>query len=724
MKKLNLLAILFFLSLNFVSFAQKKQLSLQDVLSNPKFFGKSLIGVKWFDYGRKYSFIKFDTVSSSMAIFEHDISTGKEKIIVTGNDLKLEEDSPAFRFRYYRWSPNYKYLLFATYLMPRYSKPGGDFYIYDIEEKSLQVIHEGKEKQWVPEFSPDGKNVAFVRGNNIFVYNLNSEEKTQLTFDGSETIINGQFDWVYQEELDVRQGYKWSPDSKSIAFWRLDQSKEPEIKIAKWDSLYFNFLDLRYPKPGAHNAIVKIGVVDIKSKKSDWLDLGKNEDIYIPRIEFTNNANVLSVQRLNRLQNHLELLFYDLRSGEGKTIIDERSKAWIDIHSDLRFLKKSNQFIWSSERDGFLHLYLFNNKGNVVNQITKGNWEVKKLISINENLKKIFFTADKRGTIYTDFYSVNFDGSDLKRLTSKAGTYSINMADNSNYFISTYRSSNSPSVVDLYKSNGVKIKNLITNDFSAFTDYNIPVKEFLTFKTTDGVKLNAFMIKPPDFDKNKKYPVLFYNYSGPGSQIVTNSRRNLWHLMLAQKGYIIFGLDNRGTGGRGTAFKHLVYKNLGHWEVNDLVEGAKYLRNLPFVDSSRIGIWGWSYGGYISALTLAEAPQYFKMAVSVAPVTDWKFYDDIYTERYMALPKLNPDGYESSSVLEHAENIKGKLLLIHGTADDNVHFQNSVELVNALIANNIQFQTMYYPGRNHSIYGGNTRVHLFTLITNFILENL
>lgn len=724
MRKLNLLTILFLLSLTSISFAQKKQFSLQDVVANPKFFGKSLRNVQWFDDGNKFSFIKFDTTSSSMAIFEHDVTSGNEKIVVTGNDLKLEEDGPAFRFRYYTWSPNNKYLLFATYLMPRYSKPGGDFYVYNIEDKSLQVIHEGKEKQWVPEISPDSKNIAFVRGNNIFVYNLDSEDEAQLTFDGSGTIINGQFDWVYQEEFDVRQGYKWSPDSKDIAYWRLNQSKEPEIKIAEWDSLYFNFLDLRYPKAGAHNAIVKIGVVDINSKKTNWLDLGKDEDIYISRIEFTNDANVLSVQRLNRLQNHLELLFYDVNSGKQKTIIDEKSDAWIDIHDDLRFLKQSNQFIWSSERDGFLHLYLFNNNGRIANQITKGKWEVKKLISVNESLGEVFFTADKRGTIYTDFYSVNFDGSGLKRLTDKAGTYSVNMPDNSNYFVSTYRSSNSPSVVNLYKANGVEIKNLITNDFSAFADYEMPVKKFLTFKTTDGVVLNAFMIKPPDFDMNKKYPVLFYNYSGPGSQIVTDSRRNLWHFMLAQKGYIIFGLDNRGTGGRGTAFKHLVYKNLGHWEVNDLVEGAKYLRNLSFIDSTRIGIWGWSYGGYTSALTLSEAPEYFKMAVSVAPVTDWKFYDDIYTERYMSLPKLNPDGYKSSSVLEHAGNLKGKFLLIHGTADDNVHFQNSVELVNALIANNIQFQTMYYPGRNHSIYGGNTRMHLFTLITNFILKNL
>ncbi len=724
MKKIMNISVLFLLIISFsVNLAQKKTFTVKEIQTNPAFYGKSLSGVKWFDSGKKFSFMKFDTVSSSMAIFEHDVKSGAEKIIVTGKDLQIDDDQPAVRFRYYQWSPDSKKILFATYLLPRYSKPGGDFYIYNIEEPSLQIIKEENHKQWVPQFSPDSKKIAFVKDDNIFVYDLDEETETQLTTDGNGIILNGHFDWVYQEELGVKQGWKWSPDSKKIAFWRLDQSKEPEIKIAKWDSLYFNFLTLRYPKVGAHNAIVKIGVVNVESKKTKWMDLGENEDIYIPRIKFTNNSDILSVQRLNRLQNHLELLFYDVNTGKGKRVLDEKSDAWIDVHDDLRFLKKSSRFIWSSERDGYLHLYLFNNNGSLLNQITKGNWEVKKLVAVDEDNNKIYFTADERNPVNLDFYSVNFNGANFTRLSKEPGYYSVSMTDNSQNYILTYSSANNPSKTMLFKGK-TKVKDLVVNDFSAFEDYAMPVKQFLTFKTSDGVKLNAFMIKPPDFDEDKKYPVLFYNYSGPGSQIVLDSRRNLWHYMLAQKGYIIFGLDNRGTGGRGTKFKHLVYKNLGHWEVNDLVEGAKYLRSLSYVDSNRIGIWGWSYGGYTSALTLAEAPGYFKMAVSVAPVTDWKFYDDIYTERYMSLPNLNPEGYKTSSVIEHAGNIKGKLLLIHGTADDNVHFQNSVELVNALIANNIQFTTMYYPGRNHSIYGGNTRIHLFTLITNFILKNL
>ncbi len=719
--KLNVFVILLVFS-SFVS-AQKKQFTVEEILTNPTFFGKSIRGVKWFDEGNKFSFIKFDTTSSSMAIFEHDVLSGKEKVLVSGKDLRADTNSAPVRFRYYQWSPDSKKILFASYLMPRYSKPGGDFYIYNLENKKVIRIEEGSNKQWVPQFSPDGNKIAFVRNDNIFVYDLNTGNEKQLTEDGNGLILNGHFDWVYQEELGVVQGWKWSPDSRKIAFWHLDQSNEPEIKIAKWDSLYFNFLTLRYPKAGGNNAIVKIGVVDINSGKTVWMDLGTEADIYIPRIQFTTNPEILSVQKLNRLQNHLELLFYNVKSGKGKLILEEKSNAWVDVKDDLKFLKKSGGFIWSSERDGFRHLYYFNNDGTLRNRLTSGKWEIQKLVAVDENNSKVYFTANKRNVINIDFYSVDLDGKNLKMLSGDAGYYSVNMADDSPNYILTYRSANNPSGIMLFS--GMKKKeDLVVNDFSAFTGYEIPSKEFLQFETSDGIVLNAFMIKPPEFDPGKKYPVLFYNYSGPGSQIVTDARKNLWHVLLAQRGYIVFGVDQRGTGGRGTSFKHIVYKNLGNYEVKDLVEAVKYLRTLPYVDSTRIGIWGWSYGGYTSALTLAKAPEYFKMAISVAPVTDWKFYDNIYTERYMSLPELNPEGYKNASVIEHAGNIKGKLLLIHGTADDNVHFQNSVELVDALIANNIQFTTMFYPGRNHSIYGGNTRIHLYNLMLNFILENL
>ena len=717
-KFLTIFLLLFIVSVN----AQKKNFSVKEIFTNRNFYGKSLQGVQWFDNGEKYSFTKFNKETFSVDLYEHNVKTGKENLIVSSNKFKKDSTGKPFLISYYKWSSDNKYILFTSFLHYRYSKPGGDIILYNTNDKSIIRIDENKDKIRVPELSPDNKKIAYVKNDNLFVMDIATQKETQLTFDGNGIILNGHFDWVYQEELGGVQGYQWSPDSKSIAFYRLDQKNVPQIQIAKWDSLYFNFLKLRYPKAGAKNSIVKIGVINLETSKTKWMDLGNEEDIYIPKIAFTKNPKILSVQKLNRLQNHLELLFYDVNTGTSKLIIDEISDAWIDIKNKPEFLDDGHRFIWLSERDGFMHLYLYDYEGNVINQITNGNWEVNKLIAVDENIQTLYYSSNERGTIYSDVYRINLDGTNKKRLSVRKGANSAIVGNK--YFILTHSSANEPSVVSLFEKNGKKISDLIVNDYSVFNDYNMSKKEFMTFTTSDGVTLNAFMIKPPDFNEGKKYPVLFYNYSGPGSQIVKDNRRSLWNFLLAQKGYIVFGLDNRGTGGRGTKFKHLVYKKLGTWEVNDMIEGAKYLSTLNFVDSSRIGIWGWSYGGYMSALTLAKAPEYFKMAISVAPVTDWRFYDNIYTERYMSLPELNKEGYDNASVLKHAKNIKGKLLLVHGTGDDNVHFQNSVKLVEELVKNDIQFRTMFYPESNHSMNGPNARLHLYQMMTDFILKNL
>jgi dipeptidyl-peptidase-4 len=720
MKIKNLFIFLFVLVS--LGFAQKKNFTVKEIFTNRDFYGKSLQGVKWFDGGEKYSYVKFNEKTFTSDLYEHDVKTGEEKLILTSNELRKDSTAKPFRISYYKWSSDNQYILFTSFLHYRYSKPGGDIILYNVKNKSVIRIEQNNDEIWVPELSPDNKKIAFVKNDNLFVYDIATSKEKQLTFDGDGTILNGHFDWVYQEEFGAVQGYQWAPDSKSIAFYRLDQSNVPEIQIAKWDSLYFNFMKFRYPKAGAKNSIVKIGVINLQNDKINWMNLGDEEDIYIPKIRFTKKSNLLSVQRLNRLQNHLELLFFDINTGTSKVIIDETSAAWIDIKNEPKFLKDGNHFIWLSESDGYLHFYLYDYQGNMINQITKGNWEVKKLVGIDESERKLYYTSNERGTIYQDFYRINFNGTEKEQLSEEKGANSAILGKK--YFILTHSSANEPSSTSLYKKNGEKVKDLIVNNYAVFNNYNMSKKEFLEFTTSDGVSLNAFMIKPTNFDKTKKYPVLFYNYSGPGSQIVKDNRRSLWNYLLAQKGYIVFGLDNRGTGGRGTEFKHLVYKKLGTWEVNDMIEGVKYLSTISYVDTSRIGIWGWSYGGYMSALTLAKAPEYFKMAISVAPVTDWRFYDNIYTERYMSLPELNKKGYDEASVLAHAKNIKGKLLLVHGTGDDNVHFQNSVKLVEELVKNDIQFQTMYYPESNHSMNGPNARLHLYQMMTEFILNNL
>lgn len=718
-----LLIVLF----QFQSSGQKKVFFVEDIYSKREFYGSSLRSVQWFDDGNKFSFIKYDSTSKSMAIFQYDVLTDEENVLISSNELKIPNSDETITIMNYKWSPNEKYILFTDLLPARDIKSGGTFYIYDLVNKNIIRVIKSEQEQMNAVFSPDGNKLAFVRGNNLYVIDIASGVEKQLTKDGSEEILNGHFDWVYEEEFSIIVGFDWSQDSKSIAFWRLDQTNVPKINIAKWDSLYFNFLEMHYPKAGAKNSIVKIGVVNIEDGNTQWMALGDETDIYIPRIKFTNDPNILSVQRLNRLQNKLEFLLYNVKSGRGDLLFNETDSAWVDINDNLYFLRDNKRMIWTSERDGFNHLYFYDLKKKLVSQITKGNWEVNDLFSVDEKNELIYFTANERGTIYKDLYSINFNGENLKRITELSGYHSINFSSNNEYFIDVFSNANSLPSTILCKSNGENMKALIAADMSVFQDYGFSQMEFFKFTTSDGVELNAAMIKPVDFDSTKKYPVLFYNYSGPGSQIVQDrwgGINHLWHEILAQRGFIIFMLDNRGTGGRGKAFKNLVYKNLGNWEVNDQIEGAKYLSTISYVDTARIGIWGWSYGGYMSALTLLKGADYFKVAVSVAPVTDWRFYDDIYTERFMSLPELNPEGYNNSSVLNFTDKLKGKLLLIHGTGDDNVHFQNSVALVKKLISENKQFQTMYYPEKDHGIYGGMTRIHLFNMITDFILKNL
>jgi dipeptidyl-peptidase-4 len=710
-----------------VTNGQLKKLTIDDVFTNRSFFPKSIMGLQWFDNGNSYSFFKMNPETKSMDIYSHDLKSGEEKVIVTGSELKLKEGDAPFIIRNYEWSPNGRFILFTGMLPARSLKTGGTFYLFDFVDKKFFLLAESEQEQINAQFSPDGNKLGFVRGGNLFIVDILTKVEKQLTFDGNENILNGHFDWVYEEEFSIIKGFEWSPDSKTIAYWRLDQSEVPQIQIQKWDSLYLNSIDMRYPKAGAKNSDVKIGIVSIETGKNVFADPGSETDIYIPRIKFTSDPNILSIQRLNRLQNKLDFLFADVTTGKIKTVFTETDSCWIDINDNLKFLKDGKHLIWQSEQDGYNHFYLKDYSGKVINQITKGKWETDNIHFVDEENKLIYYSSNERGTIYSDLYLIKFDGTGKKRLTENAGTHSINFSSGGEYFIDRYSSiSLIPSSL-LYDKDGKKVRDLALSSMAAFKEYDLGSSEFVSFTTTDGIELNGMLIKPTDFDPNKKYPVLIYNYSGPGSQIVKDSWQGanlIWHLMLAQKGYLVFMLDNRGTGGRGKEFKNIVYKNLGHWEANDQIEGAMYLASLPFVDAERIGIWGWSYGGYISALTLMKGAEYFKTAISVALVSHWKFYDTIYTERFMSLPSLNPEGYESSAVLTYTNKLKGKLLLVHGTADDNVHFQNAVTLVNKLISENIQFETMYYPEKDHGIYGGKTRLHLYNMMTNFLLNNL
>ena len=471
----------------------------------------------------------------------------------------------------------------------------------------------------------------------------------------------------------------------------------------------------------------KIGVYDIETTQISWMDVGKETNQYIPRIEFTGKPGQLSIQRLDRLQHRNELLLADTKTGATKLILTESDSCWVEIEDNLTFLKGNKGFLWTSECDGFNHIYVCDMSGNIKRQITSGNWEVNKIYSVDEEKGIVYFTANKKATRYSDLYSVKLDGTNLQLITNEEGMHVPTLSPDCSYFIDKYSSTRFPISYSLKKITNEKVLDITLADTSCFEKFNMGTTTFQTFTTTDNAQLNSYMITPPDFDKTKKYPVLVYCYGGPGSQEVKDEWGGaffLWHNMMAQKGYIIFVLDNRGTAGRGKEFKQIGYKSLGEWEVHDEIEGAKYLASLPYVDASRIGIWGWSYGGYTSAMTILNGADYFKAAVSVAPVSDWRFYDAPYTERYMSTPALNQSGYEKSSVLRYTDKLKGKWLIVHGTGDDNVHFQNSVKLVEKLISDGKQFQTMYYPEKTHSITGTTNRLHLFTMITDFILKNL
>jgi len=716
--------VCFVLLIMFISsalYSQKKEYTVEAVEKLKRVAAKSLEELKWIDGGNKFTRLKNDSLTGGKAVFVYDLKTGTESVLVGKNNLKT--DSP-FEIDNYEWSPNEKYILFTGKLAARTLKTGGTFYIYDLAQKKLSVLSSGGE-QMNAVFSPDGYKVAFVRDHNVFVVDVRSLKETQLTFDGSADILNGHSDWVYEEEFKLINCIEWAPDSKSVAFWRFDQTKVPLIQLAKWDSLHFNFLTYHYPKPGDNNSVVKVGIVNIENGKTVWADLGGEENIYVPRVKFTSDPSLLSIQKLNRLQNKLDLLFVDTKTGSAKTIITETDSCWLEVEDMPVFLKNDKSFLWISTRDGYSHLYHYDYSGKLINQITKGNWEIIDYLGCDEKGEAVYYTSSERGAIYKDFYKVNLNGTDKKRISEEAGTHSITLSTGFNYYFDKYSNVNQMPVTSLFSIKGEKIRDFIKPDMKVFDEYGFCRTEFIKFKTTDGTELNASIIKPADFDASKKYPVLMHNYSGPGSQTVLDQwSRELWHQLLAQKGYIIFALDCRGTGGRGKAFRNLAYRRLGTFEPKDHIEAAKYLSSLGYVDSSRIGIWGWSYGGYASAITLMKGADYFKTAISVAPVTDWRFYDNIYTERYMSLPELNSSGYENSSVMKYAKYLKGKLLLVHGTADDNVHFQNSVKLVEKLIAENKQFETMYYPEKEHSIYGGLTRTHLYRMMTDFILRNL
>jgi dipeptidyl-peptidase-4 len=670
-------------------------------------------------------------LENDIMINEYAYKTGEK----TGTIVRTSQLIPAgakdgISIDEYTFSPDETKILIGTETekIYRYSTKM-EYYIWDIKTEKLTKLSAGG-KERLASFSPDGSKIVFLRDNNIFVTDIATGKEQQVTTDGLwNNIINGSPDWVYEEEFEFTKAYAWSPDGSKLAFYRFDESKVKEYDMVLYDSLYPTVYKYKYPKAGEDNSIVSIHVYDLKSGKTQLMDVGSEKDQYIPRIKWTEDSNILSIQRMNRLQNKLEILLADATAGTSKVIYTEMNKYYIEISNNLTFLKDKKHFIFTSDKDGYTHIYLYNIDGSLVKQLTSGNFEVSDIKGVDEKNDLVYFVSDEEAAYDKALYSVKLDGTKKTKISEKEGTNDADFSEGYKYFINTYSNANTPSIYTINKANGKELKTLIDNSaiVAATKEFGFTQEEFFKFKTSDNIELNGWMIKPPDFVATKKYPVLMYVYGGPGDQTVKNSWGYFdyaWFEMLAQKGYIVVSVDNRGTGGRGETFKKCTYGQLGKLETADQIETAKYLGNLAYVDKARIGIWGWSYGGYMTALCLTKGADYFKMGIAVAPVTNWRYYDNIYTERYMGLPKDNASGYDDNSPVNHVKKLKGKFLLVHGTGDDNVHFQNSMMLADALVNANKQFEMQFYPNKNHSIYGGYTRFHLFTRMTDFILENL
>lgn len=716
MKKILLLSVLL-LNMGLQLHAQLKDITVPDIWQAYKFFPQRVPGFNFMNDGKHYS------VLQNNQILQYDLTSGQQTgVLYTPDNLAISS---------YSFSGDEKQIVLESEREQIYRRSSrANFYIWNREKETLtEVSKTGKQRYATLDAA--GEKVAFVRENNLFYKDLNKNKEVQITTDGKENaIINGSADWVYEEEFAISKAFQWSPKGTKIAFLRFDESKVKEFTYTTYtNELYPIYNTFKYPKAGEDNAVVTVHIYDLATQKITDVLLKKGEkDQYIPRIKWVNEEQ-LCITRLNRHQNNLTLLLANPKNGSTKVLLEEENKYFIDVHDNLTFLEDES-FIWTSDADGYNHLYWYDKKGKLIRQLTKGKYDVIKFYGLDKKNKQLYFQAAVTSAKNRGIYSVPLDGGVLRALHQQEGVNSAQFSSTFDYFVNTYSNATTPPTYKVYATQDLSLVRVIEENKSLQTrlvEYNMGEHSFFDFVNSDSVVLHGWMIKPPNFDPSKKYPVFMYTYGGPGRQTVMDSwggQNYMWFQLLAQKGYIIVSVDNRGTDARGEEFRKSTYMNLGGLETQDQIEAARYFAQQPYVDASRIGIFGWSFGGYLSTSCLAKGNDVFKMAIAVAPVINWKWYDTIYTERFMRTPKENNEGYENNSPINFAGAIKGNYLLVHGMADDNVHFQNAAEMARALIQQNIPFEEAYYPNKNHGIYGGATRAHLYNKMTNFVLENL
>jgi dipeptidyl-peptidase-4 len=722
------------LLLNSKAFAQNgtKQFEFDDFFKNYTFYSPGVRGFQSMNDGENYTVA--EGRGTKLVVYSYE--TGET--VKTLLNLTTINNEQIKTFSEYSFNTDETKVLLLTGREAIYRRSfTANYFVYDLAKQTLAPVSING-KQQLATFSPDGSKIAFVRENNLFFTDLSTGIETQVTEDGKfNYIINGAPDWVYEEEFSFNKAFEWSPDGKYLAWIRFDESLVPQFSMTLFQGqapaldeykLYPGVETFKYPKAGEANSIVSVYTYNIENKDIKVMDIGTETDIYIPRIRFTQDPDKLAIFRLNRLQNNFEILIAAPATGKTQVLLTETNKYYLDENyfDDIQFLNDNAHFTMRSERDGYAHIYLYDMQGKLTSQVTKGDFDVTELNGCDVKNKLIYYTSAEPKPYQREVYCIKWDGTGKKKLTNITGTNSAKFSEGFKYYTISCSNVKTPSSTVLYNGKG-KIVRMI-NDSKVLNDklkeYNFGYREFFNFSTTDTVNLNGWMLKPVNFDPAKKYPVFMTQYSGPNSQSAFDEWDLSWENYIAQLGYIVVCVDGRGTGGRGEAFRKMTYLQLGKYETIDQLETARYLGSLPYVDATRIGIWGWSFGGYISSSCMVKGNGIFKAGIAVAPVTNWRYYDNIYTERFMRTPQENPDGYDQNSPLNFAENLKGNFLICHGTADDNVHVQNTMEFTERLVQANKQFEEQLYTNRNHGIRGGNTTYHLYTRMINFILEKL
>lgn len=703
--------------------AQDLSLDLGELMDG-KYDPNRLEAIRSMRNGEYYTVLEEDKTLNTNSLVSYAYSNALERKVLIDSNRFPEKN----KFSGYTFSNDEQKILLETLTDNIYRRSKQAIYwIYDIKTNSLEKLFDQKVQE--PLFSPDGSKVAYVYRRNLFIKNLELNIVKQITYDGDYQTINGITDWVYEEEFGFVRAFDWSQDSNQIVYMRFDESNVPIFSMDVYGNQTYPFPYMfRYPKAGEENSKIELIIYNTSSQTKETIDFENETPYYIPRIQFIGGRHSLIIQTLNRHQNKLKLWRWNTKKKNLQLLLTEIDEAYVSINDDLKFIEDDG-FLWTSEKDGYRHIYHFDKDGKLINQVTQGDWEVTTIYNYNPKSKEIYFQSVEGSSIERGIYAIDISGRGKRKLQPTQGFNGATFSTNNSYYIHSYSDELTPPIYTLYETRKNRpIRQLMNNKslIEKLESYNFSEKEFSTIQI-NGSELNMWMIKPADFDANKKYPLLMFQYSGPGSQQVSNrwgDSRTLWHKDLANQGFIIACVDGTGTGFKGSKFKKSTYLNLVKYESLDQIATAKTLGELPYVDHNRIGIWGWSFGGHMATHCLLTGNDIFSFAIAVAPVTNWRFYDTIYTERFMRTPQENPEGYDLNSPINYADQLKGDFLIIHGSGDDNVHVQNTMRMVEALIQADKQFEWMIYPDKNHGISGGNTRKHLYTKMTNFIFKNL